>query len=81
MSVYLENARYLLSQVKNTDEKIKQAKNVLNSVSKQSGLFDFVHNPKFQNIINLLTPFVVNYKVNQVLKLLKELERENKWWS
>lgn len=80
MSVYLENAKYLLDQVKDLGQEIQQAHEELNNISKQSGLSDLVHDPKFQNIINLLTPFVVNYKVNQVLKLLKEIEHESKWW-
>ncbi len=80
MSVFLENAKYLLNQTQDINPAVKQAYDELNTVTKEGGITDFIHNPKFQNIINLLTPFVVNYKVNQVLKLLKDLERENKWW-
>ncbi len=80
MSVYLENAKRLLSQVKNPDPAIKQATDELNNIPKTASISDLLHDPKFQNIINLLTPFLVNYKVNQVVKLLKDLERENRWW-
>lgn len=80
MSVYLENAKNLLNQVTNIDSTVQQAYDELASVTKSSSLTDLVHNPKFQNIITLLTPFMVNYKVNQVIKLLKDLERESKWW-
>lgn len=84
MSVYLENAKNLLNQVQNDNPALKQAYEDLNTVTKEGGISDLVNNPKFQNIINLLTPFVVNYKVNQVIKLLKDLEQEGrpgrKWW-
>jgi hypothetical protein len=83
MSVYLQNVEYLLSQtdVQNIDPKITQALDELTAIRKNSSLSDLINNPKFQNIINLLTPFVVNYKVNQVIKLLKDLESESKWWK
>lgn len=80
MSIFIDNAKYLLNQTQDLDPAIKHAYDELSTVSKEAGILDLIHNPKFQNIINLLTPFVVNYKVNQVLKLLKDLERENKWW-
>ncbi len=80
MSVYLENAKRLLSQIKNPNPAIHQATDELNNISKSASISDLLHDPKFQNIINLLTPFLVNYKVNQVVKLLNELQRENKWW-
>lgn len=77
MSVFFEQAKRILNEVTIDETAIKEARELLNSVSKTAGLSDLVHDPKFQNIVNLLTPFVVNYKVNQVLRLLEELAKEN----
>ena len=84
MSILLENAKYLLEQTQDINPAIKQAYDELNNVTKEGSITDFISDPKFQNVINLLTPFTVNYKVNQVMKLLKDLESERtgrkKWW-
>lgn len=77
MSIFLDQAKKILESVDLQDQPIKEAKTLLNSISKTAGVTDLIHDPKFQNIINLLTPFVVNYKVNQVIRLLQELAKEN----
>ena len=77
MSIFLDQAKQILNSVDLPDQPIKDAKTLLNSISKVGGITDLIHDAKFQNIINLLTPFVVNYKVNQVLRLLQELAKEN----
>lgn len=76
MSIYLTQAKRLLDEIDLKNPAIRQAKNELTKLTKTAGLGDIINNPKFQNAITLLTPFVVNYKVNQVLKLLKDLARE-----
>ena len=76
MSILYNNAKHLLDSVELTDPQILEAKTLLNSVSKVGGPKELLNNVTFQNVINLLTPFMVNYKVNQVLKLLKELAKE-----
>lgn len=77
MSVFFEQAKRILNEVTIDEPAVKEARELLNSISKTAGLSDLVHDPKFQNIINLLTPFLVNYKVNQVVRLLEELAKEN----
>ena len=79
MSIYFSNAKRLLESVNLSDPKISEAKILLGSVSKAGGSTNLINNPTFQNVVNLLTPFVVNYKVNQVLKLLKELAKEKQF--
>lgn len=76
MSIYFSNAKHLLDSVDLTDPQVSEAKTLLNSVSKVGGPTELLNNTTFQNIVTLLTPFVVNYKVNQVIKLLKELAKE-----
>jgi hypothetical protein len=77
MSVYLSQAQRILNEVELKDEAINEAKTLLNSMTKVGGLGDLINDPKFQNIVNLLTPFLVNYKVNQVMRLLEEIAKEN----
>jgi hypothetical protein len=74
MSIYLEQIQLLLSNI--DIKEAKQAKEELEVLTKNAGVTDLINDPKFQNIVNLLTPFVVNYKVNQVLKLLTELAKD-----
>lgn len=76
MSIFYTNAKRILESVSLTDPKVIEAKTLLGSIQKVGGPTDLINNVTFQNIVNLLTPFVVNYKVNQVLKLLKELAKE-----
>ena len=80
MSVYLQQAKLLLDQSELDAKEVKEAKDLLDSLTleKTAGIGNLIHDPKFQNIVNLLTPFLVNYKVNQVLKLLQELAKEQK---
>ena len=73
------NAKRLLDSIESTDPKIIEAKELFNSIQKVGSPKDLINNTTFQNVINLLTPLVVNYKVNQVLKLLKELAKEKQF--
>ncbi len=75
MSIYLEQAKLLLNNSGIDSPAIKEAQESLSNLIKKGSLID---NPTLQNAINLLTPFLVNYKINQVLKLLKELAKESK---
>jgi len=45
-------------------------------LNKESAAQDFAGSPNFQNIINILGPYAVYYKIDQVLKLLKEFGGE-----
>ena len=77
MSVFISNARRLLEESGVKNSKTKAAQDLLKSF--QSGIEKraFINNVTLQNVINLLTPFLVNYKVNQVLKLLKEVQKDS----
>ena len=77
MSVFISNAIRLLKESDVKNSKTKAAQDLLESF--QSGIEKkaFINNVTLQNVINLLTPFLVNYKVNQVLKLLKDVQKES----
>jgi len=77
MSVFISNAIRLLKESEIKNSKTKAAQDLLESF--QSGIEKkaFINNVVLQNVINLLTPFVVNYKVNQVLKLLRDVQKES----
>lgn len=75
MSIFLSQAQKILNKVDLTDPAVSQAKEILNGMDKTAGVSDALADPRLSTAINLLTPFVVNYKVNQVLKLLKELSK------
>ena len=80
MSVYLDQALLLLDQTDLDVKEVKEAKDLLQNLmlTKVAGVGSVIHDPKFQNIVNLLTPFLMNYKVNQVLKLLEEIAKDQK---
>lgn len=77
MSIFVSNAIKLLKSSKVRNSRTKAAQDLLESF--QSGIEKkaFINNVTLQNVINLLMPFFVNYKVNQVLKLLKEVQKES----
>ncbi len=72
----MKQAKRILEHIDIDAPEMAKARKELSRLTKTAGLGDLIHNPKFQNVVNLLTPFIVNYKVNQVLKLLKELAKE-----
>ena len=75
MSISLENAKRILSQIeglKAAKEAKTQLDKAFNSTDKTAGL----GGSTLRNIIILLTPFIAYYKVNQVLNLLKEVQSE-----
>lgn len=69
----LNNARQLLSsfniKYKNIDCALKQ----LDALEKKSYSGDITKSPEYQNMLLLLGPLATFYKVDQVLKLLKEM--------
>lgn len=76
MSIYLKQALSILNNIKSDAPEIKEAQGLFNNLDKRGGLLD---DPALTNAITLLTPFWMSYKINQVLKLLKEVEKENKY--
>ena len=73
MSIYLDNATRILAQIKGLKEATEaktQLDKAFNSTDKTAGL----SGSTLMNVIILLTPFIAYYKVNQVLKLLKEVQ-------
>lgn len=69
--VYFNQAKKMLA----TMPECSSAYEALGAWDEKTALLD---DPRVQTAINLLTPFVVNYKVDQVLKLLKEVSKEQK---
>lgn len=78
MNIFLKQATMFLNSLSSELPEAKQAYTSLTTISKTAGLDELLTGPTLHNIVTLLTPFVTNYKVNQVLKLLKELQLENK---
>lgn len=77
MSIYLENAKRILKSIKS----IEEAQSAAASIDASFGGREkkaLLSSSTIKNIIILLTPFIAYYKVNQVIKLLKELEGELK---
>jgi hypothetical protein len=56
----------------------QQAKEILASIDQKAGLSDVLSDPRLNTALTLLTPFVVNWKVNQVIKLLEDMKKDNK---
>ena len=75
MSISLDNAKRILSQIKGL-EAAKQAKTQLDKAFNSTDKTAFLSGSTIRNIIILLTPFIAYYKVNQVLNLLKEVQGE-----
>jgi hypothetical protein len=78
VSIFLDQAKTILDEIELNEPAIKEAQELLGTIIKTAGVSDLINDPKFQNIVNLLTPFTVVYKVNQVLRLLQELAKEQK---
>ncbi len=76
MSVFLRNAIKLLEDSSLEESKKKIAHDLLVAFKSRLEKKAFINNVTLNNVINLLTPFMVNYKVNQVLRLLKEVQKE-----
>ena len=76
MSIYFQQAKRILSSIELPDAAVVQAKELFTELEKTAGSGSMLADPRVSTAINLLTPFVVNYKVNQVIKLLKELSKE-----
>lgn len=74
-NIFLKQAICLLNESGLDETIIKNVQTELLTIEKTAGL-----SPELllTNAISLLTPFVVNYKVNQVLKLLNELVKDSK---
>jgi hypothetical protein len=75
--IFLRQAQLILAQVDLNEPDVIKAKELLSSFEKSASISDLIRDPRLSNAINLLTPFVVNYKVNQVLKLLKEMSKDS----
>jgi len=75
MSIYLDNAKRILGQIDGLEE-VKQAKSQLDKAFSSTDKTAFMSGSTIKNIIILLTPFLVYYKVSQVINLLKEVQSE-----
>ena len=72
--ILFKQAKQILASFDNKEVKEVLAK--LEEVEKEGGIGDFINSPSYHNIINILGPLAVYYKVDQVLKLLKEMGNE-----
>lgn len=69
----LNNARQLLSSFNIKYKNIECALTQLDIIEKRAYDGDITKSPEYQNMLLLLGPLATFYKVDQVLKLLKEL--------
>ena len=75
-NILIKQARINLESFKDENKKIKLAAKILEELDKESaGLADIINNPLYQNVVNILGPYAIYYKIDQVLKLLQELEK------
>jgi len=78
-NIQVQNAKRVLDSFRASDWKIIQAKKLFKKLEKESvekSVSEIVQSPYYQNIVNILGPYAIYYKIDQVLKLLKELERQ-----
>jgi hypothetical protein len=68
----LEQVIKLIEQVDQDNWRLKEASKLTSELIKQEGILDFLTSPFIQNIINLLAPYLGNYKIQQAIKLLQE---------
>lgn len=74
-----DNIDSLLNSFKKDKWKIRQARSLVSKLRKESesgAITEIVQSPYYQNIVNILGPYAIYYKVDQVLRLLKELETQ-----
>ena len=76
----LEKAKQILNSFKKKEDwSIKQARRLFAELEKGSASIpEIVQSPYYQNIVNILGPYAIYYKIDQVLKLLKELEQQSR---
>jgi len=77
-NILIKQAKLILESFNEKDSNIKQALIELEKLDKQGGLGDLINSPMLHNIVSILAPYATYYKVDQVLKLLKELVSESK---
>lgn len=75
MSIFLQEAMIILKSCSG-EPAYQKAQDELSNLIKTASMEKSASDAIIQNVINLLTPFVMNYKVNQVMKLMKELSKE-----
>jgi len=76
----LKTARLLIESFKEKEDwKIEQVRKLFAELEKKSedmGVEEIIQSPYYQNIVNILGPYAVYYKIDQVLKLLEELGKQ-----
>lgn len=78
-SALLIQARQNLECFEKQDWRVKFAIKKLKEIEKSAGIADVVDSPTLQNIVNILGPMAIYWKIDQVLKLLKEHGQEQKY--
>ncbi len=75
--ILIAQVKLNLRTFKNTNYRIKQALDQVEKLEKNAqDINDIINSPFYQNIVHILGPYAVYYKIDQVLKLLKELGAE-----
>ena len=77
----MKTAELLLDSFEKKDWRVLQAKRLLSCLKKESSdpdVEEIMQSPYYQNIVNILGPYAVYYKIDQVLKLLEEFKRGEK---
>ena len=79
LSKHLKTAKQNLESFKKTDWNIRQALKLFAAMEKECQTIpEIVQSPYYQNIVNILGPYAIYYKIDQVLKLLNELQKQHR---
>ena len=76
---FKEAKKVLYSFGDKDDWKISQARKLFSSMEKEcDSIPEIIQSPYYQNVVNILGPYAIYYKIDQVLKLLKELQSQSR---
>ena len=74
---FLKQATLTLKSFEQKDTAINYCIKQLEKLEKEASFDDITSNPNYQNVVSILGPMAIYYKIDQVLKLLKELEHNS----
>jgi len=75
MNIYLKQASNILNNIKSQNKEFRKAY-ILTKIDRKSSINDLVNSPTLQNVINILAPYVTNYQIREVVKLLQEFLKD-----
>jgi plasmid replication initiation protein len=76
MNIYLKQASNILNNIKSQNKEFRKAYILITKIDRKSSINDLVNSPTLQNVINILAPYVTNYQIREVVKLLQEFLKD-----